>query len=83
MEHRLIVEVDGVIHREMQERDHMRDDHLSLGGFTVIRFTNEQVLKTLSEVLTCIAKTCRKQCPHPQPFSAPQRGEGSSVFLET
>ena len=49
-EHRLIAELDGQIHLKQQDEDIMRTDHLTEGGFTVLRFTNDQVLNHWDEV---------------------------------
>ncbi|MDF3078551.1 MAG: imidazoleglycerol phosphate synthase, cyclase subunit [Sphingobacteriaceae bacterium] len=54
--YRLIVEVDGSIHNqpEIAEHDKTRQTHLEAEGFTVIRFTNQQIYKDLESVLTTI-----------------------------
>lgn len=49
-EHKLIVELDGQIHLRQQEEDMIRTSRMSKYGFTVIRFTNEQVLTDWAEV---------------------------------
>jgi len=52
-EKRLIIEVDGEIHkrRSVKEHDENRSAELDRLGITVIRFTNDQVIKSLPEVL--------------------------------
>lgn len=52
---KLIVEVDGEIHRYHIGRDRNRDLQLNNLGYTVIRFTNEDVLRRTTEVLGKIA----------------------------
>lgn len=45
---KLILEIDGAVHRlpDVIERDRQRQAALEALGWTVIRFTNEQVLHT-------------------------------------
>lgn len=49
----MVIEVDGSIHlTEKQKRhDKVRDDFLRSNGFTVLRFTNEEVLSNVSECI--------------------------------
>ena len=53
---KLIVEVDGPIHQDQIEQDQVRDLKLSQLGFRILRFTNDQVLKELPEVIRKIEK---------------------------
>lgn len=53
----LIVEVDGSSHTGKEAQDARRDLILTALGFTVIRFTNDQVLKTPHVVLRKIQGT--------------------------
>ena len=46
----LIIELDGQIHLKQQEEDHIRTERICEFGFTVIRFTNEQVLEDWESV---------------------------------
>ncbi|MGH1337667.1 MAG: endonuclease domain-containing protein [Aureispira sp.] len=46
----LIIEVDGRNHKYQKEYDHKRTQRLEACGFTVLRFTNQQVLKETAEV---------------------------------
>ena len=48
-----IIEVDGGYHQELQQEydDRLRTESLNRMGFTVIRFTNEQVTEHLQEVI--------------------------------
>ena len=52
----LIIEVDGAYHFELeqQERDIARTASLERMGFTVIRYTNEEVLNNLPSVVNQI-----------------------------
>lgn len=54
MEHRFIIEVDGSIHSETGEYDVMREKMLSNGGFRIVRFRNEEIMKDVSRVLAQI-----------------------------
>lgn len=50
---RLIIEVDGKVHqtREQKEKDQFRDANLMDMGFQVMRFTNDEVLFNVAEVI--------------------------------
>ena len=52
----LDIEIDGNIHnlQDQQELDRFRDDYLSELGITVIRFSNEEVIDNINEVLGVI-----------------------------
>ncbi len=47
---KLVIELDGQIHLRQQSEDMIRTEHMIRYGFTVIRFTNEQVLRNWEEV---------------------------------
>ena len=53
---RLVVEVDGEMHRDQQERDAERDRWLTARGWRVLRFANEEVMGTTARVLRDIAQ---------------------------
>lgn len=55
-EAKLIIEVDGGIHdlSEVRENDRLKEECLRMHGLDVIRFTNEQVLGTIEEVIAVI-----------------------------
>lgn len=54
---KLIVEIDGPIHNKQKDRDAARQERLELLGYTVIRFSNQQVLENLDLVLSKIGET--------------------------
>lgn len=56
---KLIIEVDGGIHsmEEVAKNDIIRQQHLELVGFKVIRFKNEEVLKEINNVREHILAT--------------------------
>jgi len=58
---RLIVEVDGPSHRDDAQatRDHLRTLDLEAAGWTVLRFTNEQVLGEIHAVKAAIEAAAR------------------------
>lgn len=56
-EHHLVIEVDGPIHLQQEERDEERSQVLRAHGYQVLRFSNVQVLEHLPEVLEEISKT--------------------------
>ncbi len=55
--HRLVVEADGSQHAE-SKRDAVRDAWLALEGYTILRFSNRDVLTARESVLATIAATC-------------------------
>ena len=58
IEHNLIIELDGECHEgeEQRENDRGRQRNLEKMGYTVIRFTNEMVIKNIEQVLKTISK---------------------------
>jgi very-short-patch-repair endonuclease len=48
---KLVIEVDGPIHLGQQERDADRQAYLEMLGLTVLRFTNDDVLRRLPKCL--------------------------------
>lgn len=55
---RLIVEVDGEYHNTAQQRclDSQRTEFLTGKGFRVVRFTNQQVLNQINDVIAGIER---------------------------
>jgi very-short-patch-repair endonuclease len=56
----LIIELNGGQHAEAEEKDIERDGILQQGGFTVLRFWNNEVLENLEGVLEVIREACLK-----------------------
>ena len=54
-EYGLIIEVDGGLHQHREEQDHKRDFMLAQLGYHTLRFTNEDVLTDIEQVLRKIA----------------------------
>ena len=56
LQHQLIIEVDGAYHSELEqiEYDEGRSERLHHLGFNVIRFSNEEVLNSISQVIETI-----------------------------
>jgi cyclase len=50
---KLVIEVDGSVHQleEVKKRDEQKDKDLQNVGFTVIHFTNKEVMTSASDVL--------------------------------
>ena len=73
---RLVVEVDGDSHAERQEYDAKRTWWMNQRKLTVVRFTNEDVLKHLDAVVNHIADLCNsttRPSPQPSPRSTGER----------
>ncbi|AKQ46342.1 hypothetical protein TH63_13055 [Rufibacter radiotolerans] len=56
LEERLVIEVDGGSHQNIgtQRADEERDQWLKAQGFTVLRFTNEEIYQNVERVLWAI-----------------------------
>jgi very-short-patch-repair endonuclease len=56
----LIIELDGDIHEEKNQKDHdlLRDVFLHEKGLHVLRFTNDEVVQGLKDVLRKIQEKC-------------------------
>ena len=52
----LIIEIDGEIHENQKEYDENRDNYLSAGNYTVLRFSNNDIIHSLNDVLDTIRK---------------------------
>lgn len=66
----LMVECDGISHDREPERDQRRDAWLRGQGYTVLRFTNADVLDSVEGVVTAIRLTIeelRQNRPTPNP----------------
>jgi very-short-patch-repair endonuclease len=77
---RIIVELDGETHDfdSRQQRDATRDAWLASRGYTVLRFTNEQVLSSLEGVLIVIRETAAaRDLLAPPSLSLPRKGGGN------
>jgi very-short-patch-repair endonuclease len=53
---KLVVEVDGEIHAYQAEYDNQRTNKLAEYGYTLIRFSNEQIINDLPNVLAEIRR---------------------------
>ena len=63
----LIIEVDGSIHEleEIMKNDNIRQKALEESGFTVLRFTNEEVLTNIQWVHSCLEEWIEKKTGSP------------------
>jgi len=59
---RLIVEIDGESHNhpEIYENDIIRQTYLESLGYTIIRFTDEEVLKSIDSVMVVLEEYIKK-----------------------
>ncbi len=73
LELRLVVELDGGVHRLREDEDSARDAKLQKAGFTVLRGQNEAFMTNPNCLLSAIrdhASRLRKQPPHPSGSAA-------------
>ena len=61
---RLAVELDGGYHDLVQDKDLQRQQYLTLQGWKVVRYTNEEVLRDVESVLIAIASTAGIRYSH-------------------
>lgn len=63
---KLAIELDGGIHTAQVEADTIRQQNIEEHGYKVIRFTNQQIINNLVDVLTTILKTGHLNFPLPE-----------------
>jgi len=66
-ETKIIIELDGVQHKESRERDQERDRWLEENGFKVLRFWNNELFESLESVLNSIKKQLGPPSSNPLP----------------
>ncbi len=78
---KLIIEIDGSIHNEpdVKETDEARQKDLERWGYTIIRFTNQQVMKKPEEVIKIITEKIL-QLNNLQKQNTPQKVESKSTL---
>jgi very-short-patch-repair endonuclease len=72
---RLVIEVDGPIHNFSRHDDAIRQRNLVELNLRVVRFTNDEVVDQLEDVLRRIEEALRAS-PPAAASPSPQRGEG-------
>ena len=81
LDKRLVIEVDGDYHNQTKEYDQARTEFLNSEGFSVIRFTNNEVLNNLQDVISSI-KTSFDNAPsiaRTSPSPA-EKGQGDEAY---
>ncbi len=61
----LIIEIDGPIHEKQVEADQERQEILTQMGFHFLRFTNDQVLHHIDDVLSQITQFLKASSNNP------------------
>jgi very-short-patch-repair endonuclease len=74
-EQRIVIELDGGQHADAQTDDRQRDACLTMNGFTVLRFWNNEVFENLEGVLEVIRQRCLDGAS-PTPWPPPVKGGG-------
>ena len=69
-EDKLVVELDGGIHKQQGEYDEIRTEYINTTNNRVIRFKNDDVENNLGNVL----EKLEYEITHPQPLSCKERG---------
>jgi very-short-patch-repair endonuclease len=66
-----VLEFDGDTHSDQESYDQARTEWLNEQGYTVIRFTNQEVFRDTAAVLDAILHECQKRggtlTPGPSP----------------
>lgn len=72
LELRLVIEVDGITHEteEAAERDRQKDRDLEAVGFSVLRFSNWEVLNRIDDVSGVILEWVEENAESPPPAPA-------------
>ena len=72
LKHKLIIEVDGKYHQEVEQvkKDAQRTQYLEQKGYTVIRFANEEVFNHMEDVIKKIKETIMAIDSHNTPQTA-------------
>ena len=68
---KLIIELDGYSHNFKYEKDRFRDAYLAELGFTVLRFTEQQVRHDLDNVVAAIEQFIEKMETHDEQSPLP------------
>jgi very-short-patch-repair endonuclease len=74
-EQRIVIELDGGQHADARAEDRQRDGCLTMNGFTVLRFWNNEVFENLEGVLAVIRRRCLDGAS-PTPRPPPVKGGG-------
>jgi very-short-patch-repair endonuclease len=84
MSRRLVVEVDGPHHEELEQRDHdvRRDQVLASSGFQTLRFPTRAVHEDIDAVVALICHALTAASPtRPLRGHPPHKGEGQDFGL--
>jgi very-short-patch-repair endonuclease len=78
--YKLIIEIDGPIHKQQQHYDQARTEQLEAFGYRVLRLTNQQVLDDLTTALTLIKTAIKTLSPPEYALRAAARGGGRGAW---
>ncbi len=59
---KLLIEIDGTIHDldEVKSNDQIRENNLKMWGYKIVRFTNEEILSNIKNVLDSLLNELNK-----------------------
>lgn len=66
IKHRLIIEIDGSVHEHSKDSDEIRQRDLERDGYRFLRFTNDEILNDIKNVLKLIEYNLQKPKPNMQ-----------------
>ncbi|MCC6564663.1 MAG: DUF559 domain-containing protein, partial [Chloroflexi bacterium] len=78
-EARLVIEVDGAIHKEQEHQDRDRQRTIESLGYTVIRFSNDDIKQRLPSILGQIAAYCHNLTSKHRSTGNPPLPEGEAL----
>lgn len=78
---RLVVEIDGDTHAGQENYDAARTQYLEDQGYTVIRFSNMEVMENMDGVLTRLGEVVAELVAPPPPPTPSPKGEGAIASL--
>ncbi len=82
LEKKLILEIDGGYQSEEEQRsyDEIRTKWLAAGSYRMLRFTNEDVLNSIGNVVEAIGKELLSETGSPSPLGRELEGEVAEVI---
>ena len=71
---RLLIELDGISHDMRGSLDQTRDDYLRQQGYTLLRISNDEITKSLSNVVEAILAEAEKLLKEQHPLTGKNQG---------
>jgi very-short-patch-repair endonuclease len=72
---RLVVEIDGEVHREKLRTDAQRDRFMAENGYKVVRVTAAEIMQDIDRAVEAIGVLAARPLHHPSDGPPPRAGE--------